>query len=263
MASPMTVIDTARNCTASGALRHDGSETRSAGSAVRSASSPSRSHVSHCSSDQSSGSSGRSGTGTEPRVPAVRRSRYSPQAPAYHRSMDIEEAEENAEAARSNLKLLGYRNFGPYFFGNLLSQCGPWFQNIDQALGIPAAFAINSLSYLALIGGLLLVQPREQALRHRRRPRLRDSIALVRQDLRLAGLLTIIVGVTLAADPVNTLTPAFATQIFHHSDSLTGYLVAAFGLGAAVAGFTVGGRADGAERRMAVTAAVTGVGMVA
>ena len=308
--------------------------------------------------------------------------------------MEIEEAEENAEEARSNLRLLAYGNFGPYFFGNLLSQCGTWFQNIAQALlifrlthstllvgvvnfaqfvgvfalapwagtaadrfdrkrllvvtqigamvvtallaalsaldlapspvviglalvlglstafaipaqqalvpllvsgrdlppaialnsvsftlaraigpalgavvvealGIPAAFAINSLSYLGLIGGLLLVRPRPQVLRHKERARLRDSIALVRQDLRLAGLLTIIVGVTLAADPVNTLTPAFATQVFHHSDSLTGYLVAAFGLGAAVAGFSVGGRADGAERRMAVTAAVTGAGMVA
>src|SRR4051794_24556852 len=48
--------------------------------------------------------------------------------------MEIEEAEENAEEARSNLRLLGYPNFGPYFFGNLLSQCGTWFQNIAQAL---------------------------------------------------------------------------------------------------------------------------------
>src|SRR3954451_16407954 len=48
--------------------------------------------------------------------------------------MEIEEAEENAKEARSNLRLLGYGNFGPYFFGNLLSQCGTWFQNIAQAL---------------------------------------------------------------------------------------------------------------------------------
>src|SRR5438105_6393129 len=31
-------------------------------------------------------------------------------------------------------RLLGDRNFAPYFFGNLLSNCGTWFQNIAQAL---------------------------------------------------------------------------------------------------------------------------------
>src|SRR6266511_5913964 len=31
-------------------------------------------------------------------------------------------------------RLLADRNFGPYFFGNLLSNCGSWFQNIAQAI---------------------------------------------------------------------------------------------------------------------------------
>ena len=30
--------------------------------------------------------------------------------------------------------MLTLRNFGPYFAGNLLSNCGTWFQNIAQSL---------------------------------------------------------------------------------------------------------------------------------
>src|SRR5205807_9554866 len=31
-------------------------------------------------------------------------------------------------------RLLGHSNFAPYFVGNLLSNCGSWFQNIAQAI---------------------------------------------------------------------------------------------------------------------------------
>src|SRR5437868_326848 len=31
-------------------------------------------------------------------------------------------------------RLLGNRNFGPYFAGNLLSNCGTWFQNLAQSI---------------------------------------------------------------------------------------------------------------------------------
>ncbi|HEX8903477.1 MAG TPA: hypothetical protein VF771_01405, partial [Longimicrobiaceae bacterium] len=34
----------------------------------------------------------------------------------------------------SALRVLGRRNFAPYFVGNLLSNCGTWFQNIAQSL---------------------------------------------------------------------------------------------------------------------------------
>src|SRR5436305_10103374 len=37
-------------------------------------------------------------------------------------------------ASTPTWRLLGDRNFAPYFVGNLLSNCGTWFQNIAQAL---------------------------------------------------------------------------------------------------------------------------------
>src|SRR3954471_10864491 len=39
-----------------------------------------------------------------------------------------------AAARTSNVGLVWSANFGPYFFGNLLSNCGAWFQNIAQAI---------------------------------------------------------------------------------------------------------------------------------
>ena len=306
--------------------------------------------------------------------------------------MEEGDAEPEAEA-RSNLALLRHPNFGPYFLGNLLSNCGTWFQNIAQALlifrltgstflvgvvnfaqfvgvfalapwagsaadrfdrrrllivtqvgavvvtallallsaadlapapvvifmalllglstafaipalqalvpllvsttdlgpaialnsvsftlaravgpalgaivvgslGIAAAFAFNSVSYLALIVALFIIKPTEQGHRTRERPRLADSVKLLRDDAYLAAMLLIVAGVTLATDPVSTLTPGFATHVFHHSDSLTGYLVAAFGSGSVVAGLTIAGRSGEPERRIAVTGVILGVGMV-
>ena len=130
-------------------------------------------------------------------------------------------------------------------------------------LGIPAAFAFNSVSYLALVGGLLLVHPAPQAARHLERPRLADSVKILKDDLRLATLLLVIVGVALSCDPVSTLTPGFATTIYHHSDSTTGFLVGAFGLGSAIAGITLASRRGGPERRIIVMAAVQAVAMAA
>src|SRR5205823_13674908 len=39
-----------------------------------------------------------------------------------------------APAQTATWRLIGDRNFGPYFAGNLLSNCGSWFQNIAQAI---------------------------------------------------------------------------------------------------------------------------------
>ncbi len=288
---------------------------------------------------------------------------------------------EVAPTSNSSLRVLAQRNFGPYFVGNLLSNCGTWFQNIAQALliyrlthstflvgvvsfaqfagiiflapwsggaadhfdrkrliiatqvgsmivtgalallavagwdtvpviiglalllglvtafgspamnaivpslvsrddlgaaiamnsvtfnmaravgpvlgalvvarfGIPWAFGTNCLSYAALIGALLIVHPREQAARPKERPRLRDSLDIIRQDLRLAALLGVVASVSFALDPVTTLAPAFATQVFHHSDTLAGYLIGAFGTGAVIAAVFATGRSETPYRRI-------------
>jgi MFS family permease len=61
---------------------------------------------------------------------------------------------------------------------------------------------------------------------------------------------------------VNTLTPGFATVVFGQPDTVAGVLVGAFGAGAVTAAF-FSGRSGDAERRIAVSLAVMGAGVLA
>jgi MFS family permease len=147
---------------------------------------------------------------------------------------------------------------------NLARAIGPVLGAFVVArLGIPAAFGLNSLSYLFLVAALFVVHPRPQAQRPKQRPRLSESLKLVWGDARLLALMLTVVALSLTADPVNTLTPGFATRIFHSHDTLVGVLVGAFGLGAVLAAFFSGREARDVERRVVITMAVLGAGMAA
>jgi MFS family permease len=110
---------------------------------------------------------------------------------------------------------------------------------VIDTFGIPTAFALNSLSYLVLIAALLVVRPRRRE--KPQRAKLRESLALVRREPRLALLLIVVATVGFASDPVNTLAPAFATHFGFH-DVVGGYMVGAFGIGAVAAAFVIAGR---------------------
>jgi MFS family permease len=145
---------------------------------------------------------------------------------------------------------------------NLARAIGPVLGALVVArLGIPAAFALNSLSYLALVAALVIVHPRPQGARPHQRPKLTDSIKLVRGDAQLMALLFTVVALSLTSDPVNTLTPGFATDLFHRSDTLVGVLVGAFGVGAVLAAFFSGREPRDVMRRVVATMAVLGLGM--
>ena len=68
--------------------------------------------------------------------------------------------------------------------------------------------------------------------------------------------------VSLTVDPVTTLTPGFSTEVFHRADTLTGFLVGAFGIGA-VAAVTLVARVGTKERTMALTLVILAAGMTA
>ncbi|HEX2851403.1 MAG TPA: MFS transporter [Acidimicrobiales bacterium] len=132
---------------------------------------------------------------------------------------------------------------------------------IDR-LSIAWAFGLNSLSYLVLVIALFVVHPRPQAARPAERPKLRESLRLVRDDAYLLALLMAVLALSLTADPVNTLTPGFVTQIFHRKDTLVGILVGAFGAGSVLAVFLAARIPDDVIRRLSRTLAVLGVGML-
>jgi MFS family permease len=146
---------------------------------------------------------------------------------------------------------------------NLARAIGPVVGALVVAtMGITSAFALNSVSYLALIVGLAAVHPEGQAPTPDTRPKLRESFDLVRKDTMLAGLLLTVAAISLCADPVSTLTPGFATRVLHRPDSYTGYLVGAYGAGAVLAAVTVAGRVRHPVRWLPATCAMLGLGMV-
>lgn len=145
--------------------------------------------------------------------------------------------------------------------------------NLSRALGpiagvfviarwdIPTAFAINSLSYLALVVALIFVSPAPRQIQINGHFRLRDSVRTVRADRMLLAPLIVVGLVSLTADPVNTLSPAFATEVFGRPDTFTGFLVGAFGAGAVVAALLVTGRWRPSYRLIAVTLGLLSLGM--
>jgi MFS family permease len=109
------------------------------------------------------------------------------------------------------------------------------------AWGPGIAFGFNALSYCALVVGLLLVTTRDIG------PPQRGSIWVglrhVRSDPPLALLLSGLVAVGFAADPLITLTPSLAhgleDSLFTNADALVGLVISAFGLGAVIGTFVV------------------------
>jgi MFS family permease len=129
--------------------------------------------------------------------------------------------------------------------------------------GIAVAFGLNSVSYVVLIVGLLMVRPRPQAPRPQVRPRLRESIRLVLADAQLSALLIAVMALSVTTDPLNTLTPGFATELFNQPDTIVGWLIGAFGLGAVLAAFTTSRGVSNVWRRLSAMLTLEGAGMLA
>jgi MFS family permease len=143
---------------------------------------------------------------------------------------------------------------------NLARAVGPALAAVTvEGLGIPAAFGINAASYLALAVGVLVVRPRP----HGRSPSagaIRESVRLVRANPRLLVYLGIVAVVGIAADPINTLAPAFA-HAFGHPDTRAGLIIGVFGAGAVGAAFLLTGRTARTSRRAALRVATMSAGI--
>jgi len=154
--------------------------------------------------------------------------------------------------AMSSLTFNGARAIGPVLGAVVVAQ---W--------GIGVAFALNALSYLGLVVGLLAIRPRQEP-RNAAGPAIgwRDSLHLVRNDTALLALLMVVAAISITQDPVSTLTPGFSSEIFDRADTLTGLLVGAFGFGSTVAAATAASRARDPVRRLASGCVLMGVGML-
>jgi MFS family permease len=101
-------------------------------------------------------------------------------------------------------------------------------------LGAEAAFVVNGVSFLALIGALLVIRVRPADLDHGGDRSVRAGLRFVRADRVTVLLLAGIAATGFAADPAITLTPPLAAEL-GGGQTLTAILVSAFGIAAAPA----------------------------
>lgn len=119
------------------------------------------------------------------------------------------------------------------------------------AIGFGTAFALNSLSFVALIAALLMMHPREESGEAQTDSgSIREALHYAWANKRIRSILAGVVTVSIAMDPVITLGPTFTTDYFNMSAASAGFLVSAFGIGAIMATFvaTKGFRTHGAAR---------------
>jgi MFS family permease len=166
---------------------------------------------------------------------------------------DLVDREHLASAmAMSSLTFNGARAIGPVVGALVVAH---W--------GISVALALNSLSYLGLVVGLLAVRPRQETKgRAAAAVGWSESLRIVRHDTALLALLMVVAAISITQDPVSTLTPGFSSEIFHRADTLTGLLVGAFGLGSTVAAATAAARNRDPGRRLAPGCVLMGIGML-
>jgi len=145
---------------------------------------------------------------------------------------------------------------------NLARAVGPFAGAFVVAgLGFTWAFTLNSVSFLAVVIALFAVKPRPQHLARSGRARLLDSLRVVRSNSTLVFMLVVVAVVSMAADPVNTLTPVFSTEVFARPDSFTGILVSGFGLGAVIGVSFVAHRFTASIRIVALALGLLGAGI--
>ena len=123
-----------------------------------------------------------------------------------------------------------------------------------RAFGIPVAFLVNAGSYVLFVATLLAVEPRPQ--QRAAGAKLRESLALLRTQPRLAWLLFVVAAVGFASDPINTESPAFA-HVFGYHDTVAGLIIGVFGAGAVTAALLFAGR-SGSPRLTVATLTLLG-----
>lgn len=145
----------------------------------------------------------------------------------------------------------GARAFGPALGGLVLATLGP-----------SGAFALNALSFVAVLGALASIPGRPAAIdpsveRRSVLGETRETISYIRGMPGIAACVVVVASIGFLGSPVFPLLAVFAEEVFGVSDSLYGLLGAALGIGGVLATPFVAGRGSGMLR-----SALAGRGLV-
>ncbi len=151
---------------------------------------------------------------------------------------------------------------------NLGRVVGPALAGLAIVIGgIPVALGINAASFLAVVVAVSLVAIPRAPASAVRRPILAsvsDGFRVVRREPGLRVMNTTMCVNTLIAAPFIGLIPAMVRLVLHGGKGVNSVLVTAQGVGAVIAGLTIGGMIAkrGVRPVMMTTIVTTGVGLV-
>ena len=168
----------------------------------------------------------------------------------------IERREDLPNAIALNSMLMnGTRLVGPSIGGLLIAA-------FDESV----CFALNALSYLAVLGALATVRIRERAARAASHPLhdLAEGWRYAMGSLPIRRMLLTLGAVSFAISPYTTLMPAMAVRIFGEGSELVGLFIGAVGLGAFASALTLATRKTvrGLGRWIPLSAAAAGLGSI-
>ena len=161
------------------------------------------------------------------------------------------DALQNAVALNSSV-FNASRIYGPGLAGVLI-----------YAFGVGICFAINAVSFLAVIAGLLLMRPSEFfPVEASRRPRFfrgtREGFAYALRSREILLVLVLVLVISTFAVNNNVLLPVLARQTLHSHSITFGVLVASFGLGALLGGLLAAAQGRARTSLMLLGAVVFG-----
>lgn len=128
--------------------------------------------------------------------------------------------------------------------------------------GYGVAFALNAGSFLLFVAALTVIRPRPQERTQGARPKLIETVRLVRSVPAWWAVLVATMVISMSTDPINTLTPELALDTFGGVELDAGLLVGAFGTGATLTAVTLTGWLRRQRRTLPAAMGVQASGML-
>ncbi|OJV91349.1 MAG: hypothetical protein BGO39_26480 [Chloroflexi bacterium 54-19] len=136
---------------------------------------------------------------------------------------------------------------------NLTRVIGPGIAGVLVTLvGVAVCFFLNSLSFMAVVGALLLVKLPKPVRIVEKRPmweEIKESLSYLKSQVALSGLLMIASLFSFFITPYLTLLPVFVQQVFKSGPEDYGILLSAVGVGALTGALLVANISGKLQRR--------------
>jgi MFS family permease len=151
---------------------------------------------------------------------------------------------------------------------NLSKLIGPAVAGLAiEALGATTCFALNTLSFVAVIGSLLAIKrPAYVAKPHAKNilGELKEGFQYVRTTPDIRYIILMLAAVSLLVLPFTTLMPVYAKDIFHGTATTFGLIDSSIGLGAFIGALYLASRPPGTNlhRILATNTLIFGVGLI-